>query len=158
MGTYVANTDIETLLPGFYRGGSAGSDANGAAMATRMIVKAEALVNGAAATRYSMPFTTIPPDMIRIAQELTCYYLIEATTYQEGKENSATKRFERVFDDVKALREATLVLTYTNGSLVPTKTARMTTNTDYTPIFGLDDPKDWKVDQREIDDQEEARE
>jgi phage gp36-like protein len=159
MGDYVNPSDVSTLLPGFYQGGSSASDTSGSAIATQAISRAESKVKAAAAVRYTLPFTVTPPEIIRMSQDLTCLLLIQSTTYQEGKENSAVKRFEGVLDDLKALKDGEMPLTFTDGSLVPTNVAsKMSTSTPYTPIFGLDDPKDWNRDPQEVDDQSDARE
>lgn len=57
------------------------------------------------------------------------------------------------------IRDGKVKLTNTDGSTVPTaSTNRFLSSTeDYTHVFGLDDPEEWKRDSDEVDDQSAAR-
>ena len=114
----------------------------------------------AIAARYSMPFTTVPPEVRRLAQDIASYYIIRASTYQDGKEkNRILEEFKEAFEDLKSIESGDRKLTLTDGSLVSVKAStRMTSNTiEYTPIFGLDEQKNWARDIDEINDLSDAR-
>lgn len=160
MSVWLTTTSFNTLLVRFYKGNTTSSDTAGVEIVTTHMDRAEAVVMSAVAARYSMPFTTVPPEVRRIAQDIASYYIIRASTFQEGKEkNRMLEEFKVAFDDLKAIMEGDRKLTLTDGSLLSVKAdARMTSNTiSYTPIFGKDDPKSWQRDVDEITDQENAR-
>ena len=161
MGNFATTTSFDYLLVRFYKSLSSTTDTFGSAQVSAHIDRAESLVMSSLAARYSMPFTTVPPEVRRISEDIASVYIIRSSNYQDGKEkNQYLENFEKAFYDLKQLSEGARKLTLTNGSLVSQNTAGRfkSSSLNYTPIFGLDDPINWERDSDEIEDQSEARE
>lgn len=160
MAVWLTTTSFSDLLVRFFKGGTTSSDTAGVNIVSAHMERAEAVVMSAIAARYSMPFTTVPPEVRRLAQDIAAYYIIRASTYQDGKEkNRILEEFKEAFKDLKSIESGDRKLTLTDGSLVSVKAStRMTSNTiEYTPIFGLDEQKNWARDIDEINDLSDAR-
>jgi phage gp36-like protein len=129
-------------------------------MLTKHIDRAEAFIASALSGRYSMPFSTVPPDVRRMAEDLASYYVIRASSYQDGKlKNQYLEEYKTVFSDIKAVADGAVKLSYTDGSLVSVKSSAkmLSSSENYTPVFGLDDPEKWQRDADEIEDQAAKR-
>lgn len=160
MGTFATTTSINTILVRFLKGNTTSSDSFGKDLFSAHITRAEAFVKASIASKYSLPFTVIPPEITRITEDIACYYVIRSSNYQNPKEkNSYLEEFKTAFDDLKAIAEGSRKLTDTSGSEIGTRTTSMfQSNTEnYTPIFGKDDPTQWQRDDDEIVDQEALR-
>lgn len=162
MGTYATTTSISELMPGYLIGNTTTSDTPGVNLFSRHIDRAEGIVNAYIGTRYNivaMTTTNYPPIMRTLSEDIACWYAARAAYVQDGgKKQEYLDKFEMAMDTLKDIRDGETGLTYTNGAEVPPKSSsRFLTDTDYTPVFGLDDPESWKVDEDQIDDLENAR-
>ncbi len=160
MGNYATTTSIPYVLVNFLKGNAIVSDAFGATLCAHHIANAEAVVNSHLAVRYSMPFTTIPPDVRRLSEQIAAYNIIKSSTYQDVKQkNPYLDEFETAFDQLKMYSNGDIPLTYTDGSLVPTLSNNLflSSTDNYTQIFGRDDATAWDRDEDEIEDTENAR-
>ena len=160
MGLYATTTSIPYLLVNFLRSNSPESDAFGVTLSAHHISNAEGFVNSHLAVRYEMPFSPVPPDVRHMSEQVACYNIIKSSTYQDPKQkNPYLEDFKNVFERLKMYSEGTLVLTYTDGSLVPTlsNTLMLSSTEHYTPIFGRDDARNWQRDEQEIEDTENSR-
>lgn len=160
MSVWLTTTSFSDLLVRFFKGGTSSSDTAGVNIVSAQMERAEAVVMSALAARYSMPFTTVPPEVRRIAQDIASYMIIRASNWQDGKEkNRMLEEFKVAFEDLKAIASGDMKLTLTDGSLLSVKAdTRMTSSTiNYTPIFGKDDPTNWERDIDEINDEASAR-
>lgn len=167
MGRYVTTTSISVLMPSFLTGNTTASDTAGVDIFSNATDYAEGEVNGAMVSRYDpSSWTTtgnpgIPPLVRGIAADLTCYYAIRNAGVQDSQvKNLSLDTYGMVLEKLEKLRNGKLPLAYTDGSLVPTRSAaRMLSSTEnYTQIFGLDTESSWVRDSDEIDDQSTARE
>lgn len=159
MGLWATTTSFPHLMPYFLKG-NATSDTFGVSLLSTHIDRAEAQIASALSRRYSMPFSQIPPDVRRITEDLTSYFVIRASNYQDGKQkNQYLENFGRVLEDIEAIAKGERGLLYTDGSLVPVKSAsRFGSSTkDMTPVFGIDDPQNWAPDPDLVDNLEDAR-
>ena len=155
MGSYATNTSMPQLLSQFYKDNDIAFDSGGATMASKAITRAEGTVNAALATRYSLPFTTVPPEVRRISEDIACYYIIRASHWQTsgGTKNAYLEDFKSAFEDLKSIAKGEMGLALTNGSLVPVNTSAMfkSTTEDYEQIFNLDDTTAWAVNPDQLD-------
>lgn len=167
MRRYVTTTSIPVLMPSFLQGNTSASDTAGVDIFSNAADYAEGELNAALVARYDpSSWTTtgspgIPPMVRGIAADMACFYAIRNTGVQDSQvRNLSLDSYEKVFDKLALLREGSLALAYTDGSLVPTRSSgRMLSSTEgYTPIFGLDTETAWERDPDEVDDQSSARE
>lgn len=167
MGRYVTTTSIPVLMPSFLAGNTTASDTAGVDIFSSATDYAEGELNAAMVPRYDpSAWTTtgspgIPPMVRGMAADMACYYSIRNAGVQDSQiRNISLESYEKVFEKLEKLREGKLALAYTDGSLVPTRSAaKIRSSTEgYTPIFGLDSEKSWARDADEVDDQSAARE
>ena len=161
MGNYVSTTSLSLLLPQFLDTNTTTGDAEGVLIWQRHVARAEGVVNGAIVIRYDISgFTTTPPLLITLTEDIAVYFTMRASYSQDGKEkNQYLADFETAKDMLKEIQKGDLLLSYTNGSVVsPLTASRFQINTaQYTPIFDLDNPKVWDVDSDRKDDMADAR-
>lgn len=162
MGSYATTTSFPDLLVNFLKGNTSSSDTAGVAVLTRHINRAEGVVNSYVGARYSLPFTTVPPIIITITEDLTSYYAIRGTHFQDSgdQKNSYVDEFKTSMKMLEEIRDGKVKLALTNGSLVSVATGDrfQSSSENYTPVFGMDDPEDWKRDPDEVEDTSSARE
>lgn len=160
MGFYATTTSISDLLPNYLVGNTTTSDANGVALFSRHIDRAEGMVNAALNTKYDVStFTTtaLPPMLTQLSEDIACYFAIRGASTQDGQiKNEYVEKFKVAYDFVQDVLkgEATISLTYPNRTSVPTKASGRikSSNDTYVPITNLDDPENWQVDPSLIDD------
>lgn len=160
MGLYATTTSIPNLLPQFLKGNSTGSDAGGAAAFSAHIDRAEAVVNSKLTNRFALPFTTVPPLVRSMAEDIACFYALRAAIAQDGQvDNKQIERFSPAFDTLDQVAAGKMGLALTDGSAVSANsTSRIRSSTlDYAPTFNLDDPKDWAIDEDRLSDIGDAR-
>lgn len=160
MGLYATTTSISLILPGFLKSNTTSADTEGTAIFSAHIDRAEAKINAAVSSRYSLPFSPIPPLLRSLAEDVASFYAIRGSLTQDGKQkNQYMQDFKDANEALKQILEGALKLTYTDGSLVPPlSTARfLSSHENYTPVFGLDDADQWKRDDDEVDAQDSAR-
>lgn len=160
MGNYATVTSVRHLLVRYFDGASSAGDFFGSSLASHHIDRAEAKVNSRLITRYSLPFTVVPPEVRRITEDIACLNIIKASNYQGGqRKNEYYEEFKSAVDDLEAIAKGEAGLTLTNGTeLEPKSAARfVSSDTGYTPIFGKDDPTAWERDSDEESAQEAKR-
>jgi len=100
--------------------------------------------------------------MVRtVTEDIACYYAVRSSYTQDGQNrNQYYTEYKTAMDILDQIKDGLLKLALTDGSLVPTNSNNrfLSSSEGYTPIFGNDEPREWKRDEDEIDDQFEARE
>lgn len=137
------------------------SDGTFTSVFSSFIDKAEAHFNGVAAKSYSLPFTTIPPLAREMSFDMAAYWTILAfSTRDWPNRNEMLEDYKQVFDMLKMLEEGDLKLANTDGSIVSQATTSLISSNreSQDPIFDVDEPEAWKVDQDRLDALETARE
>lgn len=158
MGIYATFTSWPVVMSRYYEGDNEHGDVKGEELVAKHISRAEGLVNSYLACRYSLPFTTVPPDVIRLTEDITSWFLIRAGQWQVGTINPYVADYKGAIDDLKEIRAGTLCLTNTNGSVIATSTDTIKSSTaDYTPIFEIDDSINWNPDDDKVTDLESSR-
>ncbi|MCK5358327.1 MAG: DUF1320 family protein [Elusimicrobiales bacterium] len=115
---------------------------------SRHINRAEAVINGYISSRYALPLSPIPLSIRTITEDVACYNFIRAVYVQDGeRENQYLKAFKDGIEMLKDIQKGKIQLVETDGSLVtPLSSSRYKSSTkDYTPIFDLDDDKNWTL-------------
>ena len=153
-------------MPQFLVGNTTTSDTAGVDIFSSATDYAEGEVNSALVTNYDpTAWTTtgapgIPPSVRALAADIACYRAIRLTGVQDSQmRNLNLVAFEGWEKRLEALSSGDKKLAYTDGSLVPSRTAtRMQSSTEgYAPIFDLDTDTAWKRDSNEIDDTSAGR-
>lgn len=159
MGLYATTTSLGNLLPFFLKGNTSTSDTIGASMFSSHVDRAEGEVNAYLSARYAMPFSAVPPIVRSLTEDIACYYTVRAAYTHDGElQNRFADDFKSAFVTLESIRDGKTKLSYTDGSLVPSKfDARYMISTDYSPTFNLDNEKAWTVDQDRLDDIRDER-
>lgn len=160
MGAYATTTSFSELLPNFLKGNTTTSDTFGAAMLSRHIDRAENIVNSYVSTRYSLPFTSVPPLVRTLTEDIACYYAIRGSYVQDGeRKNEYMDAFKLAMDTLADIKAGLTHLVLSDGSLLnPQASSRYLSSTkDYTPTFDLDTVTSWKLDPERLTDIEGER-
>lgn len=155
MGTFATTTALPNLLPFFYKGNTTSSDTAGVAMFSAQVDRAEAEVMSYLSARYTMPFTTVPPLVRAITEDIACYYLVRAAYTHDGEmQNRFLDDFKDAFTTLEQLRDGKSSLALTDGSLVSVRTTDKykCSSEDYSQIFNHDGERNWNVGEQQIDD------
>jgi hypothetical protein len=100
--------------------------------------------------------TTRPPVLDSISKTLAVGYMYENMSRGSKEGNARADKFiKRAMDQLKDLRELTVLLVDPNGAVVDPSTDQFSTHSntvDYAPTFNEDDPKNWRVDSTKLED------
>ena len=160
MGRYATSTSISVLMPFFLSGNTTTSDATGTDVWSATADRVEGEVNSVLVPRYDPSTWTstgspaIPPLVRKLTEDLTCLYSIRAAMVQDSQiKNPNIAEWERARETLGLIRTGSLKLAYTDGSLVPTRSAGkvLSSSEGYAPTFEMDDEANWKVDQDRLD-------
>lgn len=160
MGSYATTTSISNLIPFFLKGNTTTSDTTGVALFSAQVDRAEGEVNSFLSARFAMPFSTVPPLVRSLTEDIACYYTIRAAYTHDGElQNKFLDDFKSAFETLQSIRDGKTNLAYTDGSLVPSRSSdRYLSNTnDYSPTFNLDSARKWKVSGNRLDDIKDER-
>lgn len=149
MGIYATTTSISMLLPYVLKTNTTTGDSVGVANFSKQIDRAEGLVNGYLASRYSLPFSVVPPIIRTITEDISCYYFIRSTYVQDGeRKNEYQDSFKMAITQLEEIRDGKTPLSATDGSLLPQVTTNKfkSSDTGYAPIFNEDEPTAWNID------------
>ena len=160
MGAYATVTSFSLLLPNVLKGNTTTSDTFGTAMLSSHIDRAENTVNAYLSTRYTLPFTSVPPIIRTLSEDIACYYFIRASYVQDGqRKNEYQDSFKIAITTLENIRDGKTQLVLTDGTMVnPMSSNRYLSSTkDYAPTFDLDSPRAWRTDYNRLEDIEEGR-
>jgi phage gp36-like protein len=160
MGIYATTTSFGNLLPQLYQDNNIFADIGGEEMVSKMIERAEGTVNSYLSSRYSLPFSPVPPEVRRFTEDVACYYILRASRYRVGPGlNQYVTEFKSVFDELTAIRNGEMGLAYTDGSAVPIDAANtfLSSTDGFNQIFQLDDADDWEIGNTQLADIEANR-
>jgi len=132
----------------------------------RCMAKADAVVDGKLGVLYGVPFgTPYPALIVSIAEELTLYYLYTFTAFAGVAGNTDEARrelYQSAMDMLDKIVSGDIVLTdvtVASSAGYGTRYSQISSNTeDYHPIFDLDDPVDWDIDDDQLTSIEDGRE
>lgn len=160
MGSYATTSSLSELIPNFLSGNTTTSDVGGTSLFSRHIDRAESVVNTYITARYSLPISPVPPVLRTLSEDLACYFAVRSAYTQDGQNtNQYYPEYKEAIKTLQALQKGEIKLSYTDGSTVPVATSNryISSTENYTPVFGADDPENWKVDTDQVDDQAAAR-
>lgn len=160
MGSYATTTSISELIPEFLKGNTTTADSEGTSIFSRAIDRAEGVVNSALVVRWSLPFSTVPPKVRTITEDLATYFALRAVYAQDSQiQQRYLDAFNTANKDLELLRSGKAGLALTDGSLLPGNASNryLSTTKNYDPITQRDDQYHWKRDDNEIDDTEVLR-
>lgn len=160
---YCSATAILTILPGLPQTSSSGGYSSTISLINAHIVRSDSHIEAHVSERYSVPFSSTPPLIGTISEDLTAYYSFRSLFTQDNR--NKTEYFEELRDSaIEALgmiREGVINLVDSSGSLI---SERSTTNydvnsntKDYQPFFDEDEPASWKIDSDKKDDIDDLR-
>jgi phage gp36-like protein len=118
------------------------------------IRRTDGLVNGKCARRYAVPFTTTPPFIRTIAEDITSYYTYRSFFTQDNQNRSEylEELKEEALKNLDEIMSGDIDLVDTAGSSIPERETQavdqISSNTeDYQSFFDIDDPTDWDFDE-----------
>lgn len=168
MPVYATTSSFPDLLPYFMAGNTTTGDAVALAALAKHIQRAEDVVKAHIVSRYDLSSFisgAVPPFLTMLTEDVASYYAIRGIKVVDGVigNKSVTEYREAAtsaFELLKQLQKGEVGLVNTAGSSVsPRTTSRFLSSTlDYAPIFELDEPDAWQVDDDRLDDVEDARE
>lgn len=160
MGTYATTTSIPLLLPFALKTNTTTGDTAGVDVFSKQITRAEGLVNGYIAARYSLPFSTVPPLITTITEDISCYYFIRSTYVQDGeRKNEYADSFKEAIKQLEQIRDGKTPLALTSGALIPQITSGkfISSTQNYAPTFDEGNPEQWDIDPDKEDDIQSAK-
>jgi len=124
------------------------------------VTKAEADIDTVLSGRYSLPFSSTPPLIRSLAQDLSVYYVARRFYTQNAKDkNDWVDDFRtNAFDMLEKLREGEMNLLNSSKEVISTRTdltqvwSNVTDTTDYNPTMDERDEIMQRVDPRLLDD------
>jgi phage gp36-like protein len=124
------------------------------------VTKAEADIDAAVSGRYTLPFSSTPPLVRNIAQDLTMYYVARRMYTQNAKDkNDWVDDFRaNAFDILDKIREGEINLITSSKEIISTRTDQVqiwsdaSDTTDYNPTMDERDQILQRVDPRLLDD------
>lgn len=118
------------------------------------IRRADGLINGKCARRYSVPFTTTPPFIRTIAEDITCYYTYRSFFTQDNQNYSEylEELKEEALKSLDEIMNGDLDLVDTEGSSIPERETQAveqisSSTEDYQSFFDIDEPTNWDFDE-----------
>lgn len=154
MGLYATTTSIPQIYPGFLSGSTVTSDTAGVDSFSKAIDRAESIVNAYVVARYDLPMSVVPPLLRTLAEDMACYYVTRAAYTQDGQNrNQYLNDWKLAKETLEEIKDGKVKLTLTDGSLVPgiSSSRMLSTTRDFSPVFNLDDPQNWKPDSGKLD-------
>jgi phage gp36-like protein len=133
---------------------AAGYTATAAIIASH-ISRADALIDGKCAARYTVPFTTTPALVQSISEDITSYYTFRSLFSRDNQNiNSWVDRYKEAIKMLDEIRDGNLDLVGA-VELTPEKEIeeRITSTTEnYYPFFDVDSDLSWAFNADELDD------
>jgi len=161
MGSYATTTSLPLLLPNYLNDNSTSFDSGGSDMFSKHIDRAESVVNSALSARYSLPFTTIPPIVRTLSEDIALYFLIRGSYVQDGNvKQEYVESYNWAIDELEKLRKGEIKLSLTDGTLVPVNSnfRFLSSSENYKPIINIDGAENWNPNQAQTDDVADSRE
>ena len=160
MGLYATTSSIPQLIPFFLSGNDISSDTAGVILFSKHIDRAESRVNACLVARYSLPFTTVPPLVRTLTEDVASYYTVRASYIKDGQlKQEYLDDFLKAEDTLIQIKNGEVKLALTDGSLLPALTISkfLSSSEGQGQIFGVDSATAWKVDADKIDELKDSR-
>lgn len=128
------------------------------------VTKAEADIDSAVSKRYSLPFSSTPPLIKSLAQDLTMYYIARRyfTQNKKDKNDWVTEYRTNAFEVLDDLAKGDMLLLDGSKQVISARTdqnqiwSNVTDTTDYNPTMDERDPSSQRIDPRKLDDLDEV--
>ena len=122
------------------------------------IIRAYNRINGMLVNRYSVPFSTTPPLIATLSDELVIYLMKRALNPGGGELDDTTiYTYKEAGEDLIKISKGEISLLDDGGNLIATKETISSTTEDYAPIFDLDATEDHAIDSDRLGAIEDAR-
>jgi len=161
---YCSATAIYTALPKLPDTSTSAGYSTCASVIALHIRRADGLIDGKCARRYSVPLDPVPPFVRTIAEDIVCYFTMRSFYSQDAQNKSEyLEEFkDRALENLDAIMNGDIDLVDTSGSAIPVQTEEIvdmvSSNTqDYQPFFDVDDATEWKFNDDLLDGISDAR-
>lgn len=157
MGVYATTTTILQNYPGLPQ-----SDSSVTTILTNHIVNAEGIVHGKVARRYDIPFSSTPPIIKTISEDLSVFYYMRASYMRDGQNVSEWVQdlYDNAIAQLDEIQDRKIDLTDASNNLISersTKKRISSTTENYTPTFDLDTITSADIDPDRLADVADAR-
>lgn len=160
---YSTDTSILAILPGLPQTTTAARYTNTVSLIGNHISRADNLINSKIAKRYDVPFTTTPPIIKTLSEDITSYFTYRSVFSGDNQnDNQWTDKFKDAVEILDQIRDGKMDLIDTSGSLVPERSTTASTIVDsntrqYAPFFNVDTSTSWEHDPDLLDEVEDDR-
>ena len=154
---YSTNTSIIVLFPALPQTTTISQYSQTVVIINSHITRADNIINGKLSIRYPVPFTTIPPLITTISEDLVSYFTYRSFFTQDNQNKSEYfDKFEDAIFLLDEIRDGKIDLIYTNGSIVSERdstTAELLNSTtkDKQTFFDIDSVTAWEFNQDLLD-------
>lgn len=120
------------------------------------ITRADGIIDAKLARRYSVPFSTTPPLVRTLSQDITNYFVFRSFFNSDNVNRLEEKSeyYNMAMDTLNEIMKGNMDLVDTAGSVLTEVNAdnvMYSTVEDYTPFFNVDDSTSWKFDSDLLD-------
>lgn len=157
---YCSATTVLGLFPGLPQTSTVSGYSSTVAIISSHITRADSLIDGKCARRYSVPFadtsTSTPPLIQTLSQDLSAYY-----TYRSKFTGDNANKFEYLdtlmqiaLETLNQIQEGKMDVVSTSGGVVSevSSSSKIYSSTEgYTPAFDVDDEFNWSFDSGRLD-------
>jgi len=119
-----------------------------ASIVSSYIAKAESIIDGYAARRYTLPFTDTPPLVTELAKDLTiCYTLMDGYTQDNNNRNAwVGDKLKDIYETLERVGNGSIQLVHSNTMLTLNVATNMKSSMLGVPLIAnMDDERDWSL-------------
>ncbi len=157
---YSTNTTILSLYPGLPQTTTVGQAySQTISIINSHITRADNIINGKLSIRYAVPFTTVPPLIQTISEDITSYFVYRSffTQDNQNKSDYLVELLEHAKETLDEIRDGKIDLIYTTGVIVDERSSTTSEILDSTTknkqtFFDIDTSTSWKFNQDLLDD------
>ncbi len=152
MGRYITWADIANTYP------SAVKQRTADEVGSWHIVQAEAAVDGRLASKFTVPFSS---NNITARELAIVETVLRLNAFQESRREEIKKELDERYK--RLLNGTELMIAVTSGDVVgstvaPSDGTAWSSTKDYTPVFGMGEDSEFRVDSSQLYDEEQDRE
>lgn len=148
--SYSTRKELKTLFPKL---DEFNMDAAGV---TAFISRADNMINGKLAERYTVPFSGTPPIINDVSKNLSMFYILQRHYTQQIPNQSdwVTSWKNEAFETLDGLADGSISLTNSSGAIIEQRTDRqqlLSTTKNWKPVFDMRDEVCQHIDPDRLD-------
>ncbi|MHA1866627.1 MAG: phage protein Gp36 family protein [Candidatus Heimdallarchaeaceae archaeon] len=161
---YSTYTSILNILPGLPQTSTQAGYSETVLVIQSHITRADSIIDSKCARRYAVPFSSTPPLIQTISEDITAYFSYRSFFTQDNQ--NLSDYFEELkqnaLDLLDQIQQGKLDLVDNSGNLIEEKSSEdldlVDSNTrEYQPFFDIDTTTSWNFDSSRLDEVDDAR-